>query len=185
MPAIMMSPVVGGRLVVTGSRMARVAGGPSPGRIPTNVPITTPTATHSRFVGVNAEPNPASRLCSASITSPSTTPPWRRAEVSNAVEQRRSRQVDPQHEDEERVGDHGDRHDHRGGLPVPNRSEEHTSELQSPVHLVCRLLLEKKKTIRPAEESRPRPSKSRASSPPLLAASSRSAAAHDARMDST
>src|SRR4051794_41609246 len=28
--------------------------------------------------------------------------------------------------------------------PAP-RSEEHTSELQSPVHLVCRLLLEKKK----------------------------------------
>src|SRR5690348_16627050 len=28
------------------------------------------------------------------------------------------------------------------------RSEEHTSELQSPVHLVCRLLLEKKKTTR-------------------------------------
>src|SRR4051794_41287644 len=27
------------------------------------------------------------------------------------------------------------------------RSEEHTSELQSPVHLVCRLLLEKKKTV--------------------------------------
>src|SRR2546429_3370948 len=31
-------------------------------------------------------------------------------------------------------------------LPVlPNRSEEHTSELQSRLHLVCRLLLEKKK----------------------------------------
>src|SRR5438876_2593433 len=29
--------------------------------------------------------------------------------------------------------------------PPPGRSEEHTSELQSPVHLVCRLLLEKKK----------------------------------------
>src|SRR5438876_5039511 len=28
------------------------------------------------------------------------------------------------------------------------RSEEHTSELQSPVHLVCRLLLEKKKTYK-------------------------------------
>src|SRR5258708_28571001 len=28
----------------------------------------------------------------------------------------------------------------------PSRSEEHTSELQSPDHLVCRLLLEKKKT---------------------------------------
>src|SRR5690348_17929726 len=30
-------------------------------------------------------------------------------------------------------------------LAVELRSEEHTSELQSPVHLVCRLLLEKKK----------------------------------------
>src|SRR5690348_17932353 len=29
--------------------------------------------------------------------------------------------------------------------PERARSEEHTSELQSPVHLVCRLLLEKKK----------------------------------------
>src|SRR3989449_8562851 len=28
----------------------------------------------------------------------------------------------------------------------PERSEEHTSELQSRLHLVCRLLLEKKKT---------------------------------------
>src|SRR6478735_10735598 len=28
----------------------------------------------------------------------------------------------------------------------PPRSEEHTSELQSPCNLVCRLLLEKKKT---------------------------------------
>src|SRR5258708_17753567 len=30
-------------------------------------------------------------------------------------------------------------------IPVIERSEEHTSELQSPDHLVCRLLLEKKK----------------------------------------
>src|SRR5258708_3603085 len=36
-------------------------------------------------------------------------------------------------------------------LNAIQRSEEHTSELQSPDHLVCRLLLEKKKakTIRP------------------------------------
>src|SRR5690348_17897641 len=34
-------------------------------------------------------------------------------------------------------------YDRCGGIPT--RSEEHTSELQSPVHLVCRLLLEKKK----------------------------------------
>src|SRR5437762_9473656 len=31
------------------------------------------------------------------------------------------------------------------GLRVLPRSEEHTSELQSPMYLVCRLLLEKKK----------------------------------------
>src|SRR5258708_21583355 len=34
---------------------------------------------------------------------------------------------------------------------VPPRSEEHTSELQSPDHLVCRLLLEKKKDTRIGE----------------------------------
>src|SRR5258708_25706617 len=34
------------------------------------------------------------------------------------------------------------------------RSEEHTSELQSPDHLVCRLLLEKKKKKHPSGEPR-------------------------------
>src|SRR5947208_11960846 len=34
-----------------------------------------------------------------------------------------------------------------GGAEALRRSEEHTSELQSPDHLVCRLLLEKKKTL--------------------------------------
>src|SRR2546422_4708682 len=43
---------------------------------------------------------------------------------------------------------------HRMGREVPDarqifdRSEEHTSELQSRLHLVCRLLLEKKKTTK-------------------------------------
>src|SRR5437762_8820633 len=39
-----------------------------------------------------------------------------------------------------------------GALDFPTlvRSEEHTSELQSPMYLVCRLLLEKKKTKRTA-----------------------------------
>src|SRR2546422_1341603 len=36
----------------------------------------------------------------------------------------------------------------RSGSGFEERSEEHTSELQSRLHLVCRLLLEKKK-IRP------------------------------------
>src|SRR5690242_21321616 len=35
----------------------------------------------------------------------------------------------------------------RGTPPRPERSEEHTSELQSHVNLVCRLLLEKKKIV--------------------------------------
>src|SRR5258708_28902012 len=37
-------------------------------------------------------------------------------------------------------------HRHAGMFEGGLRSEEHTSELQSPDHLVCRLLLEKKKT---------------------------------------
>src|SRR5690348_17994284 len=47
--------------------------------------------------------------------------------------------------------------------PHGGRSEEHTSELQSPVHLVCRLLLEKKKPIVRASRSlRPSPRLGRA-----------------------
>src|SRR2546422_3339454 len=64
---------------------------------------------------------------------------------------------------------HADRYDARHVLPVPRvgrveperhhtllelpaRSEEHTSELQSRLHLVCRLLLEKKKRFSTAIE---------------------------------
>src|SRR2546422_5523870 len=36
-------------------------------------------------------------------------------------------------------------------IGMGERSEEHTSELQSRLHLVCRLLLEKKKPLRPPE----------------------------------
>src|SRR5256885_7056052 len=37
-----------------------------------------------------------------------------------------------------------ERFTNRSAARVQNRSEEHTSELQSPCNLVCRLLLEKK-----------------------------------------
>src|SRR5258708_25676769 len=55
-----------------------------------------------------------------------------------------------------------------------DRSEEHTSELQSPDHLVCRLLLEKKK-IHPKTRPLPLPGRfdhprPRDKSPPPLAA---------------
>src|SRR5260370_31338115 len=56
---------------------------------------------------------------------------------------------------------HGGIHDPRG-IDVPAalkylqaRSEEHTSELQSHLNLVCRLLLEKKKQIRPSSDTSP------------------------------
>src|SRR5258708_9563272 len=60
-----------------------------------------------------------------------------------------------------------DSEDAKTDLPLPlivaargdgRRSEEHTSELQSPDHLVCRLLLEKKKTVgtRTADFAAPR-----------------------------
>src|SRR5690348_17818374 len=44
-----------------------------------------------------------------------------------------------------RPGHDAQRLGQRGRHADRDRSEEHTSELQSPVHLVCRLLLEKKK----------------------------------------
>src|SRR2546422_6363755 len=43
-------------------------------------------------------------------------------------------------------------------FPLPARSEEHTSELQSRLHLVCRLLLEKKKETE-SRGTRPRPTR--------------------------
>src|SRR5258708_22657027 len=54
---------------------------------------------------------------------------------------------------------------HRRGNAVPGalphhqaaRSEEHTSELQSPDHLVCRLLLEKKNNTGPSPDDLPAP----------------------------
>src|SRR5260370_14988519 len=42
-------------------------------------------------------------------------------------------------------------------FPLHERSEEHTSELQSHLNLVCRLLLEKKKTGSPRAPFEPHP----------------------------
>src|SRR5437764_2001798 len=43
-----------------------------------------------------------------------------------------------------------------GVVLVATRSEEHTSELQSPMYLVCRLLLEKKKNNKERKRNRQR-----------------------------
>src|SRR2546426_7405329 len=59
--------------------------------------------------------------------------------------------IERQHTGEQDAGDE-QRAPPRDGGPTPcgdrGRSEEHTSELQSPCNLVCRLLLEKKKKKR-------------------------------------
>src|SRR2546429_848229 len=50
-------------------------------------------------------------------------------------------------------------------LAVRRRSEEHTSELQSRLHLVCRLLLEKKKEKTPKAEAKVEPKPKPAAKP--------------------
>src|SRR5207244_10428734 len=73
-------------------------------------------------------------------------PPGERAE--QRLRQHREHDVKPEFEhregdDDEVQGGWGDL-DFGGERGRSRRSEEHTSELQSPDHLVCRLLLEKK-----------------------------------------
>src|SRR2546422_4758146 len=67
--------------------------------------------------------------------------------VSGAVHPERA--LPKQQLDSERVPSRctriGERRQERTGHRPVTRSEEHTSELQSRLHLVCRLLLEKKK----------------------------------------
>src|SRR5260370_32741127 len=65
---------------------------------------------------------------------------------------RGSRQIRPLH------GENCGVHARRASLCVlgrRSRSEEHTSELQSHLNLVCRLLLEKKKSIQLTTNTRP------------------------------
>ena len=69
----MMSAATGGSVKVTGSSMAMVATGPSPGSTPTSVPSSAPTRQNSRFCGVTATPKPKIRFCARSPTSPLTS----------------------------------------------------------------------------------------------------------------
>src|SRR5438552_12987494 len=57
------------------------------------------------------------------------------------------------------------RHDDRRAVTPWTRSEEHTSELQSPDHLVCRLLLEKKKRQQEPHEDQENSQESERSGP--------------------
>src|SRR2546429_3808564 len=76
---------------------------------------------------------PISCCSSGVLSSPSGCAPGARFRIGSCRSSRRSRGI--------RCGNTCSRPS-SGALP---RSEEHTSELQSRLHLVCRLLLEKKK----------------------------------------
>jgi hypothetical protein len=67
MPANMMSAPVGSSRTVSGSSIATVRAGPTPGSTPTKVPSVTPMNPHIRFIGCSATPNPAIRALNASI----------------------------------------------------------------------------------------------------------------------
>src|SRR5438876_5393625 len=93
------------------------------------------TATEGDDTGEYAERRPAEEAQADAATPPSSPAAYARAPADlepRAALAREShrRAVGTPHDD---------------GGAVDRRSEEHTSELQSPVHLVCRLLLEKKK----------------------------------------
>src|SRR2546429_6898431 len=76
-------------------------------------------------------------------------PPKSRPSNLGLCAQGKSRILRPAPRQEEYLGN-GGIFEYAGGRKRsghgPKRSEEHTSELQSRLHLVCRLLLEKKKT---------------------------------------
>src|SRR5258707_12223723 len=61
MPASMIIAPVGSSFIVSGSSIAMVAGGPSPGSTPITVPSTTPTTHIIRLLKVRATWNPCSR----------------------------------------------------------------------------------------------------------------------------
>src|SRR5512134_2616196 len=67
MPANMMSAPVGSSFTVSGSSIATVSAGPTPGSTPTSVPQVTPIRPHIRFIGCSATPNPEASAFSVSI----------------------------------------------------------------------------------------------------------------------
>src|SRR5690606_41370785 len=73
--------------------------------------------------------------------------------VRRAADRPRSGQRAPCRSPEPRARDIARRYRHRR-VARPARSEEHTSELQSREKLVCRLLLEKKKTYQSTDDGR-------------------------------
>src|SRR2546422_6042102 len=113
-------------------------GGPPPRLTRPRAPASPPTVTASRAgIGAAAGGSVAGARCSADVAHPpillstsESAPKSRRSAQSRGVG-RKATQM-------RRI---------RSATSRRERSEEHTSELQSRLHLVCRLLLEKKKKL--------------------------------------
>src|SRR5215213_7441280 len=70
MPASMMMPPEGSILKVSGSSIAMVAAGPSPGMMPTTVPRKQPTKHQNTLAGCRATANPCRSPLAISISEP-------------------------------------------------------------------------------------------------------------------
>src|SRR5581483_7651006 len=89
MPASMMIAPAGFMWKVSGSSIATVAGGPSPGSTPTTVPRNTPTKHQSRLTGSSATPKPWARPERISTLEP------QQARGQRHAERHREHQVEP------------------------------------------------------------------------------------------
>src|SRR2546422_8188871 len=75
-----------------------------------------------------------------------TTSGWT-GRLQPALQEFRREPLQPARDQREAVGHEQQAENDQQDARDPLRSEEHTSELQSRLHLVCRLLLEKKKKL--------------------------------------
>src|SRR5688572_560463 len=105
MPANMISAPVGSSLTVSGSSIATVSAGPTPGSTPTKVPSVTPMKPHSRLIGFSATPKPAISASKASTLDSRRAedrrqPPCRQVDVQQLDEEKehRERQHEPDRE---------------------------------------------------------------------------------------
>ena len=67
MPANMISAPVGSSFTVSGSSIATVSAGPTPGSTPIAVPSVTPMKPHSRLFGASATPKPVKSALRVSV----------------------------------------------------------------------------------------------------------------------
>src|SRR5262249_28635629 len=110
MPASMMSAPVGSTLKVSGSSMAMVAIGPTPGSTPISVPTRHPRKHNARLLGDSAVANPSPRL-----------PIRSNMGASIADQPRRQRNRQPEREFEHPDADrphHPPKHDRRAPAPL-------------------------------------------------------------------